>query len=138
MFTRVQVTGATEKAALLKAFAEELPDVIVAGVKEIQQDVSQALKNEPPPPPGSRYVRTDNYINTQVETPIQSSGQQVLGAVETPISYAIYLRGDGNYPGAWMHVGRFESIAAIVERLTPGAVVTMENRIDGLEMRLGL
>jgi hypothetical protein len=66
-----------------------------------------------------------------------SEGPVNYGSVETPIDYAIYLRGDGEgYPGAYMHVGIWESISEIVERLEPNTVLILENRIDGVLYRI--
>lgn len=133
----VQITGLDEKVAALRQFDEQLPDVIQASLKEGTQDVSEALGNYPTQPasiakPPRQYVRTMAYQQSRVISYTETSS-----TVETPIDYAVWLRGNGaGYEGAWMHLGVWESISAIIERLTQPITDIFERRINALIWRL--
>lgn len=119
--------------ANLKAFDDQFPDVLAAGHREATQDVSEALGNYPAVPQGSSYIRTMAYADTQVIEYVSPTESYVA----TPVEHAIYLRGDGeSYPGAYMHVGWWESITDIVARLTQPIIDIFNNRIEGLIWRI--
>jgi hypothetical protein len=127
----ISVTGLDETVAALAQFTDKLPNEVQSGVDESMQAIHDATAAYPDRP-STRYARTGYYALSQ-SVQIQQIGPDVVGTVETPAPYAIYLRGDGaGYDGAWFQSPYWQSLSSIIAEHTPRALTTIQNRIEGL------
>ena|SRR5258708_3947168 len=127
----ISITGLDESMAALAQFTDELPNEVQSGVDESMQAIHDATAAYPDRP-ATRYVRTGYYGSSQT-VQIQQIGPDVVGTVETPAPYAIYLRGDGaGYDGAWFQRPYWQSLSSIIAEHTPRAMAAIESRISEL------
>lgn len=113
----VQFTLRVENEKEVKRIFRRLPGLLRRHLKRAMETSVKYIRGEaddyPPPPEGSSYTRTGTLgrrWTTRVESPVGS----VRGILDNPTSYAPYVQGDEDQ--AWMHVGRWRTIGAIVEK----------------------
>ena len=110
----------------LSAIADGLSDAVDAGLKVGLERVADAVRDYPDPPTGSRYKRTGAYAES-IYSALDGIG---TGYVGSPISYAIYVRGDPEtgYEGH----DHWEPLIAIGARLTDEVAKDVQDSIDHL------
>lgn len=136
-FIKIEITGLVEKQQAFSQFANDFGQATADGLQEGMLPMTGAMRTYPPR--SSSYVRTGNY-GQRITTPyITNDGGYVTGNIDSGADCAIYVAGTPDAPyQAWMHVGFWETLFSIVQRLLPGVVDAVQGRIDALAARLGL
>jgi len=132
----IEYTGLDEAIA---AATQSEPGIRAELVDDLQIatfPIFYALADYPDQVEGSDYVRTYHYRES-ITSDVQVSGSDVEYTATQAADYSIYLRGDGdNYPGAYMHVGRWRSLKNIMDSLIPVAVYKMQDRLTAFMQSL--
>jgi hypothetical protein len=125
----INIRGATEKIGQLRALKQGIRPELETAMNEAGQILMDGTQYYPPSQGDHR--RSGLYGKTQTFN-VFSNGAQVFGQANYQQPYSIYLRGtqDGSYRGAWMHLGIWESLADIIERVLPRMVAKLSDRLD--------
>lgn len=131
----IQVTGTAENIAALAAISEGAVDELPDTVQQAAFPAYYALANYDAPAVPT-YTRT-YQMQQSVYAIVHAEGPQA--AVEIGGNQELYwTRGtpDGNYGGAWMHLGRWRTFKDIVDTLIPVAVAKVQQALDALIARV--
>lgn len=115
------VTGDVDVKRKLTETRDGLMMGASVGVAEVGSIVYDDLAEYSAPIPTSDYVRTYNYRDGLAPM-LTVEPDSVDYTVTETVDYSKWLRGDGDYPGAWMHVGRWQSLMQIIAKRTPLAM----------------
>lgn len=131
MKIQLQISGLQEALQKFRDAPREIKRRLKADVEIAGLPFYSAITTYPNAPARSHYTRSYQYRDTATGKP-QITMDTVAYVITTPMPYARYLRGDleDGYPGAWMHVGRWESLQHIVDRLQPGFARHIQEALD--------
>lgn len=139
MSFQISVEGLDELRNGFKEFSNQIQDAVDDGLREGGEPIVLDLMTYPPYEMGSSYTRTFNYMQsiTPIEMTVVSPG---VFEASGHMPYDIFLRGtsDGSYPGAYMHVGRWETLVQIALNRLQGVRDAIDRKIGDLAARLGL
>jgi hypothetical protein len=126
------IGGVKENAQAVRALKERLMEELYAESRAVSPLLADSLREYPAERPGSDYVRTYSYqqsINVQTT---YRTGAIDITARASEVQH--WLRGDldGGYPGAWMHVGRWQSMVNIVSAFMVKLQAALNRRIERL------
>lgn len=144
----VTVEGAQENIEALRQFKEQTPAEFQVALAAGMKPIVGAMKQYPPQPPymGApttgrivSYRRTGNYGARITGPYVEQHGNEIVGYINSGASYSTYLRGDlAGYPGAYMHIGIWQTLTEIIAKLLPQTQSRIERQLSSLINRLGL
>jgi hypothetical protein len=140
----ISVTNVRETIDALQRAQQEVPDAIRVAVDAGLRLILKPMKEYPPQPPPmgkrpSRYLRTHLYERDITGPYITMHDRSIFGYINSGAPYSLYLRGNAeNYDGAWMHIGVWESLSSILQRVLPQVKALISDQLDRLFRRLNL
>ena len=84
----------------------------------------RGLQHYPPPPPQSSYVRTYKLRFGWRVQPFEANTKTVI---VNDVEYAPYVQGDNTQ--AWMHVGRWRTVAEVIQANMAGAMRAVDQAV---------
>ncbi len=133
----VEVKGWEETEHKLRRVSGELPLEIQQELKATGQTVYFQLREYPALRPGQTYQRTMTYRNS-ISSEVETAGDVVFLNVKQGAWYSKYLRGgQGRDVGAWMHVGRWVQLKAIVANFTEEVERRLKEAVERVVERAG-
>jgi hypothetical protein len=139
----IAIEGLEETISALKQVRDNVPDALVIGLSAGMLPIYSRTRTYPAQPaprnPLIVYQRTNKYRD-EIGTPdVHPVGGGAEGVMVSATPYSIYNRGDfDGYPGAYMHVGVWEPIQAIVDDELPHVVERVQDQVDQLAQQAGL
>jgi hypothetical protein len=115
----MHIDGADTVSNNLSRARTEIPDELaVAGSQGITL-IHRAAGSYPSYAGKGKSERTGLYGKTQTSG-VYRQGSGIVAYHNSPAKHSIWVRGDGlKYPGAWMHVGVWQSLISILAENLP-------------------
>lgn len=130
----IQVTGADIVRQGLQNLSAEIPQIGRLQIYRTMQGIVRRMKEYPPAPPASTYVRTGTLGGGWMILPAQNGY-----SVQNGTSYTKYVTGNAyGLEQAWMHAGRWQLLRDVAEDETSKLPEEIENQISMVARRMGL
>jgi len=130
----ISLTGADIVRKGLQDLSTEVPRVGREQIYRSMQSIVRRMKEYPPEPPFSSYVRTGTLGSGWMITP-NANGY----SVRNDTGYTKYVVGNAyGLEQAWMHAGRWQLLRDVTEDEASKLPTEIINEISMVERRLGL
>lgn len=123
----IEIVGLKELIAKLGKLGDLLGE-LAEPTRELLELLKLRMQEYPPPPSGSKYVRTYNLKNSWQENVILAGS--VLGTVQSDIRYAPYVQ-DLDQQAA-IHQGRWQTMQSVTRDTEDEAVEIYESYLKEL------
>jgi hypothetical protein len=135
MDIQLVVDGTDQNADALEKYHDGVIPAAAVGLSEGGEIIYDDLGEYPPPIPTSKYVRTMNYYDS-LAPDLDLQPTVATYSITEGADYSLYLRGNAeDYEGAWMHLGRWQSLSKIEERRVPLVVEKVQAAVDEFTAR---
>jgi hypothetical protein len=134
---KLTLKGTEETASALATTKNDLPPELRDGLQTDAFPIYFALADYPPTVPGSKYVRTFAYRNAiTVDVKVMSYGAELQ--IEQGDKASPWLRGDPDtgQRQAAIHVGRWQTVTAILAKFVPVVVARVNRRAEAFLARV--
>jgi hypothetical protein len=134
----MSIENADKASNGLRRARDEVPAELELAGREGISIIHRRAAGYPAKGSSDSYERTGLYGKTQTSG-VWRDGKGVVAYHNSNRDYSIWVRGDGKkYPGAWMHVGVWESLITILAESLPkirsivdAALQRLMNRVLG-------
>ena len=130
----IQVNGAEIVRKGLQDLSAEIPKIGRLQIYRTSQGIVSKMKQYPPPPPASMYIRTGTLGGGWMIVS-NSNGY----TIRNDTHYTKWVVGNAyGLEQAWMHVGRWQKLRDVTEEETGKLPAEIEKEITMVARRLGL